>query len=368
MLLDQPRTNNTRGELGTGTWTIVVKDTNVNEFSGRFVDWHLKLWGESLDASKAQLLPMPTEEDDNDHAVVPTTTLKGSTTSVPLPDATNHRPGDADTTDHPNRPVNSKPTGTGTPVPPEAEESATAPASTDKPSTWLPSFLPTFGVSAATQAWIYGSIVLIVLFCAGLGVYLYLARRKRLRNNPRNDYEFELLDDDEDDDFDGGEGLAASGRGARGFEGGGAEKFGAGAGAGAAGAGAAAGGRKGKKRTRGGELYDAFAGDSSDEDGLTGGGDDDNDFGGGRGAVGGGGHGGGQYRDGSSGSDGSGSPIRLSEKLPAPGTGASRRRDSDEEEDEHHVVGDSDEDDDDEDGEESSDEERARRPLHGGSR
>ncbi|KAK4144792.1 peptidase S8/S53 domain-containing protein [Dichotomopilus funicola] len=350
------------GELGTGTWTIVVKDTNINEFSGRFVDWHLKLWGESLDASKAVLLPMPTEEDDNDHAVVPTTTLKASTTSVPLPGGTS--PADADTTDHPNRPVNAKPTGTGTPVPPEAEESATAPASTDKPSTWLPSFLPTFGVSAATQAWIYGSLVLIVLFCAGLGVYLYLARRKRLRNNPRNDYEFELLDDDEDDDFDGGEGLAASGRGARGFEGAGAEKFGAGAGAGAGGvgAGAAAGGRKGKKRTRGGELYNAFAGDSSDEDGLA----DDNDFGG-RGAAGGGGGGlsGGQYRDGSSGSDGSGSPIRLSEKLPAPGAGAgSRRRDSDEE-DEHHVVGDSD---DDEEEEESSDEERARRPLHGGNR
>ncbi|TVY85997.1 Kexin, partial [Lachnellula willkommii] len=39
------------GESGIGTWTIVVKDTIMNANNGTFIDWHLKLWGESIDAS-----------------------------------------------------------------------------------------------------------------------------------------------------------------------------------------------------------------------------------------------------------------------------------------------------------------------------
>jgi kexin len=94
----------------------------------------------------------------------------------------------------------------------------------------LPSFFPTFGVSKKTQIWIYGSIGLIVVFCGALGVYYYVQRKKRLRNNPRDDYEFEVLDD-HDDDTGGMNGHA--------------------------------GGRRAKRR--GGELYDAFAGESDEE-------------------------------------------------------------------------------------------------------
>ncbi|KAL2173514.1 peptidase S8/S53 domain-containing protein [Thermothelomyces heterothallicus CBS 202.75] len=300
------------GESGVGTWTIVVKDTEINQYTGKFIDWHLKLWGETRDASKAQLLPMPTEEDDDDHDVIATTTATAATTTISKPEATGSVPADA--TDQPNRPVNSKPTGTSSAGASPAETSSSSSAETDKTNTWLPSFLPTFGVSAATQAWIYGSLVLIVLFCAGLGIYLYLARRKRLRNKTRTDYEFELLDDDDDDD----EEAAALTRGGGG--GGGGEKGVVGSG----------GGGKRGRRTRGGELYDAFAGES-DED------SDDNDF------AGGGGGGGGGYRDRSDSrsrsSDGSGSPIGISEKLPG-------RRDSSDGEEEHHVVGDDDDDDD----------------------
>lgn len=61
-----------------------------------------------------------------------------------------------------------------------------------------------------------------------------MARRRRLRNSPRDTYEFELLDEEE------AEGLTA-----------GVEKDGV---------------VGGKKRTRGGELYDAFAGGSDEED------------------------------------------------------------------------------------------------------
>ncbi|KAL2157152.1 hypothetical protein VTH06DRAFT_6373 [Thermothelomyces fergusii] len=296
------------GESGVGTWTIIVKDTEVNQYTGKFVDWHLKLWGECRDASKAKLLPMPTEEDDDDHDVISTTTATALTTTISKPEATDSVPADA--TDQPNRPVNAKPTGTS-----PAETPSSSGEGDKTNNAWLPSFLPTFGVSAATQAWIYGSLVLIVLFCAGLGIYLYLARRKRLRNNARTDYEFELLDEDEDDDDEAA--ALAPGGGSSGEKGG------------------AVGGRGGRRgrRTRGAELYDAFAGESDDSDD---GGDDNNNNGFASGS-------GGAYRDRSdspSRSDGSGSPIGLSEKLPG-------RRDNSSDAAEHHVVGDDDDDDDD---------------------
>ncbi len=221
-------TGSSRGESGLGTWTIIVRDTYVNEHNGTFTDWHLKLWGESIDASKAKLLPMPTEEDDNDHALISTTTVEGTTQTLPpVPVSTSPEVVTANPSDHPDRPVNAKPTDGADQTTSEEEAAQTS------QSTWLPSFLPTFGVSASTQAWIYGAAGLILAFCCGLGVYLWLARRRRLRNNPRGDYEFELLEEDE------AEGLAT-----------GEKRF---------------AGKKGR-RTRGGELYDAFAGGSDDED------------------------------------------------------------------------------------------------------
>ena len=60
---------------------------------------------------------------------------------------------------------------------------------------------------------------------------MYMARRKRLRNNPRDEWEFDLLEEDEADGLNGG---------------------------------GKVGGKKGGKR-RAGELYDAFAAGSEDE-------------------------------------------------------------------------------------------------------
>jgi kexin len=145
-------------------------------------------------------------------------------------------------TDHPERPTKPKPTDTSDEADASPTDTAPPAAETTKPpSSWLPSFFPTFGVSAATQIWIYGSLVLIILFCSGLGVYLYLARRKRLANDSRNNYEFDVLVDEE------AEGLT-SGEGTRGR-------------------------RKGR---RAGELYDAFAAGSDEED-LGGGGESENE-------------------------------------------------------------------------------------------
>ncbi|KAI1425127.1 peptidase S8/S53 domain-containing protein [Xylaria sp. FL1777] len=215
------------GESGVGTWTIVIRDTQVNDHKGTFIDWHLKLWGESIDASKATLLPMPTDEDDVDHDVTTTATPTVVTTSLPPhPDATNTAVATSLPDDHPERPVKPSKTDSGSESSVTSTQSAAAETTTN--SSWLPSFLPTFGVSSRTQAWIYGALGLIITFCIGLGVWLWLVRRKRLRNDPRDNYEFEPLNADES-------------------------------------AGLNSGHEKGARR-RGGELYDAFAGGSDDEE------------------------------------------------------------------------------------------------------
>lgn len=215
-----------RGENGIGNWTVIVKDTVANEFHGTFTDWKLTLWGECIDEAKATPLPMPTEHDDDDHDS--TQTVSASTTSI----TTGGQPTVSVTvnpTDHPTRPVNAKPTNSQSSTPTSSTSGTATPSATSKPNNFLPSFFPTFGVSKSTQVWIYGSFAIIVLFCVGIGTYLYLARRKRIRNNLRDNYEFEVLDDQEDE------------------------------------LGGAGGGRRKGARRRGGELYDAFAAESDEE-------------------------------------------------------------------------------------------------------
>ena len=234
------------GESGVGTWTVVVKDTNSNEHNGTFIDWKLNLWGECIDAAKQELRPLPDEHDDEHEiatAIVTTTKVAPESSVTSLLEHPS---------DHPERPTKAKPSTTAASTTPATSNSPTASTTTTEatPSstlpaadaehttsdTFLPDFFPTFGVSKRTQIWIYGSIVLIVLFCLGLGIYFLVQRRKRLRNS-RDDYEFEMLDDN---DADGAkQGLTA----------------------------------KRGRRKRGGELYDAFAGESdedvfSDDDGV----------------------------------------------------------------------------------------------------
>ncbi|KAI8654721.1 hypothetical protein NCS57_01219100 [Fusarium keratoplasticum] len=215
------------GESGVGKWTIIVRDTEKNQFKGKFIDWRLKLWGEAIEADKATKLPMPDVHDDDDHdKIAETTTLPASTTSVA--EATKgtlvEKP-----TGHPERPTNpANPSTTEAASPSGTEEAAQE--STSASSSWV-SWLPSFGASKKAQIWIYGAIGLISAFCIGLGVYFWIARRRRLRNSSRNNYEFELLDDEEAEGLNSGE--KAAGAKAR--------------------------------RTRGGELYDAFAEGSDDE-------------------------------------------------------------------------------------------------------
>lgn len=183
---------------------------------------------------------MPKEEDDDNHDV-----MTASPSIVSIDPVATEADLPANPTDHQHRPVNAKPTGnakstsSGTQTTAilsvSASSSATAsglpsePPEEDKESShFLPHYFPTFGVSKRTQVWIYGAFAIIVLFCAGLGTYFLVQRRKR-RRSEMEDYEFEVLND-EDAALNGGVGEKKSGR-------------------------------------RAGELYDAFAGES-DEEGL----------------------------------------------------------------------------------------------------
>ncbi|PYH89385.1 kexin precursor kexB [Aspergillus ellipticus CBS 707.79] len=222
------------GESGIGKWTVIVKDTNVNEHSGQFVDWRLNLWGEALDGSIQALHPMPTEHDD-DH---PYEDAPVATTSISPPPPKTEPLGTP--TNGVDRPVNVKPSAsaqpTGTTDAPIDDELKETPSETGSPATpsttaasdsFLPSFFPTFGASKRTQAWIYAAISSIIVFCIGLGVYFHVQKRKRIRNDSRDDYDFEMIEDEDE--------LQAMN------------------------------GRSNRNRRRGGELYNAFAGESDEE-------------------------------------------------------------------------------------------------------
>lgn len=223
-----------RGEPGVGKWSVVVKDTNVNENNGTFTDWKLTLWGECIDASIQGLLPMPEEDEGENQEII---SAEVSTATISLGSG---EMGLANPTGHISRPINAKPTynvkSTTTKlsvlVSPTAN-TKTSPITTattipGSAENFLPHYFPAFGVSKRTQIWIYGALAIIILFCVGLGIYFYVQHRKRLLEN-QEEYEFDVLDGDDS--------RAVLNPGTK--------------------------GRRAKKRA--GELYDAFAGESDEE-------------------------------------------------------------------------------------------------------
>ncbi|KAI9894675.1 MAG: pheromone processing endoprotease [Vezdaea aestivalis] len=197
------------GESGVGDWMIIVKDTEVNEYTGNLTDWKITLWGECIDPKVQELHPLPSEHDDDDHDVISAPPVATTSISVPTKVAPTIT---ALPTDHPDRPINEKP-------------SETPPSTGGQKPGFLPSIFPTFGVGPKTQVWIYASFGLILVFCCGLAIYLYTGRLQRLRNNLREDYEFQVVDGEETEALAGG-----------------------------------------RRRRRAGELYDAFASGESDDD------------------------------------------------------------------------------------------------------
>ena len=199
------RLTTSRGESGVGKWTLVVKDTKVNKEKGKFIDWHLKLWGEAIDADKAEKLPMPKEDDDADHdeVVKSTQSAPATTATGPARPDDSHGHDAPDPTDQPKRPTKpakpakpvTKPTSsesedevededqTGTSDAQEASQSSESDSSSDE-NHWI-SWLPTLGASKTAQIWIYGAAGAIVVFCVGLGATL-LVIRKRRREHPHS--------------------------------------------------------------------------------------------------------------------------------------------------------------------------------------
>lgn len=211
-----------------------MKDTNVNDYNGTFTDWKLTLWGECIDASIQGLLPMP-EEDEGENQEIMSANVSTATISTASGEV-----GLANPTDHISRPINAKPTSTSNPTPTEltglvspsvnttASPITTPTTMSGSTDNLLPHYFPTFGVSKRTQIWIYGALAIIILFCAGLGIYFYVQHRLRLLEN-QEEYEFDILDGDD-----------SKARLTSGTK-----------------------GRRTKKRA--GELYDAFAGESDEE-------------------------------------------------------------------------------------------------------
>lgn len=263
------------GESGVGEWTVIVKDTNVNKYKGKFTDWRIKLWGEAKDAKSQTLLPLPDKHDDDGHDVETISATVGTThhgeppKTGALPDAP---------TDLPTRPVNAKPTAdaptSDAKKPPGDTGSGSVTEDEKEPSHSgvLPSKFPTFGASKKTQVWMSGAVGLIVIFCASLCIWHLIVRRRRKRN-ARDEYEFEMLDEEDIDDDDDDEGGAAAAT----TPGGGPR-------------------REGGRKKRAGELYDAFAEGSEDEGDRFSVGDDEDEEGGG--ATG-------RYKDNNGSSDGS---------------------------------------------------------------
>lgn len=180
---------------------------------------------------------MPQDDDDADHDKEVEEPPVSTATAPPRPDKTQGEPVPPES-GHPQRPTKpagnpaSKPTASETEEDQAATTSSTSESATTKPSSSWISWLPTLGASHAARPWIYAAIGLISAFCIGVGISLYIVRRRRLLNDSTDTYAFDVLDEEE------GEGLSS-----------GEKTF---------------GGRA--RRTRGGELYDAFAAGSSDEE------------------------------------------------------------------------------------------------------
>lgn len=107
---------------------MVIKDGVENEVSGTLLDWRITLWGEAIDADKAELLPLPGSNEDSDEnsgiTIISTSTARAETTYLPTSTSSDDADVTGNPTDHVTRPVNSKPgnadsptqTATGLPI------------------------------------------------------------------------------------------------------------------------------------------------------------------------------------------------------------------------------------------------------------
>jgi kexin len=112
--------NFSRGEDGIGAWTVIIRDTQENQYNGTLVDWSITLWGVAIDADKAVLHPLPGEEHKTPSHHPTSTAALVTTTDLP---STHHVQATGNPSGHLDRPVNSKPTAEGSdPFEPESTD------------------------------------------------------------------------------------------------------------------------------------------------------------------------------------------------------------------------------------------------------
>ncbi|KAJ6618790.1 peptidase S8/S53 domain-containing protein [Mycena sp. CBHHK59/15] len=167
------------GEDPVGQWTIKVSDQASEAHNGSFLGWNMAFWGSAIDASKATLYDVPSDDADTvlpPHETpppTPTTSLATSTKTHSKPTA--HLPGDHGTA--PGENTNATFPG---------QEDTAVPGGLPSPS---PSTTPTadegwfadMSTLVSSQAWFFGAVGAVALFGLAAGVYFWRRRVLRLR-------------------------------------------------------------------------------------------------------------------------------------------------------------------------------------------
>lgn len=213
-------------EKAEGEWTLRVFNAEGTNSEAKLIDWQLQLWGESVDENKAMIYPGPGKQErpngesdgnkdnwekpeekpeetpvDESKTESSVSTIASSPTDISSIPVTEDNSESA--TSIPSSAISTSVPATETSAAPV--ESPTSESSTeDSQKNHSQSLIPTFGMSAHTAAWVYGSALIIILFIGGISLYLFLSHRRRNKSDTKS-YAFNPLlnrsgrDDDEEE-------------------------------------------------------------------------------------------------------------------------------------------------------------------------
>lgn len=208
------------GEDAVGDWRLVVRNADGTNQGSVLSDWQLQLWGASKDADKAMIFPGTGKNfmhengasdgnkdnwDSNtgkpiDHTEKPNT--QSESKSKPEP-TTSISDESSSSTSEPT-PTQDSEKETPSEAQPTESQAASSTGEEEENKDHSDSLIPTFGMTKHTAAWIYGSVLVIILFISGILIYISMARRRR--GNGGKSYAFNpLLGRSNDDDEDGDE-------------------------------------------------------------------------------------------------------------------------------------------------------------------
>lgn len=190
-------------EEATGDWKLHVFNADKEDFNGTFVDWSLMLWGECEDPSKAELFSYDSKPADNNEP------KESSSSAEVIQSSATVSSGIHETTSTSVVATVTSSSATSATSKPDTTVGTEAPTAEPSGSKEYDAFLPSFGMSSRTSTWVYGSLLLIIIFVIGVCGYIFFYKKKMglgrfSRISPSN--EFELVPshgDDSDDEFGG---------------------------------------------------------------------------------------------------------------------------------------------------------------------